>query len=206
MRTLKKKIILILYGIVVVLLGFDLLYRLISLKLQVMHYTTLAKFALGRHLTYFLGVYPWAFMLFLIIPIFFICFSRKKILTIVLGVALFIVHLIIVIIGFYSMEQIDNDREYYDYGEFSSVENEEKGIKICVQNVYINPEEGYCIIALQTGINTLKKVKECDFTIYNDEISAYWGKDMVVIGSEAFNGDRINIDISYDELKRAAGN
>lgn len=197
------------YGIVLLLFVFDCVYFWISKKLQVFHYNKLTEFLYGKHVTSFSGVYLWAFIFFIIIPIVFFIFREKNLRTVVLFALSLILHLVIGIICVCWLESMDNDGTYDDFGDLYCYEQPNGNLILCIQEVYAsasNPEDSreHKIIYVQTGNNTLKKVREWKIGSRPVSYKVSWKNDRVRIFQELWDEDKLNnspfIDIYYNEL------
>ena len=80
------------YSFVLFLYAFDCLYFWVSHKQQVVHYNKLTECFYGKHVTYLSGVYLWAYIFFIMMPVVFFIFWKKKIRTVALCALLFILH------------------------------------------------------------------------------------------------------------------
>lgn len=67
------------YSFVLFLFAFDCLYFWVSQKRQVVHYNKLTECFYGKHVTYLSGVYLWAYIFFILMPVVFFIFWKKKI-------------------------------------------------------------------------------------------------------------------------------
>lgn len=200
------------YGFVLLLFVFDCLYFWVSQKLQVFHYNKLTECFYSKHVTSFSGVYLWAYIFFIIMPIVFFIFWKKKLRTVALFVLLFVLHLAIGTSFVIWLESMDNDGTYDDFGDFYRYEQPDGNLVLCIQEVYVsasNPEESreHKIIYVQTGYNTLKKVRECKVGSKPRDYKVSWKNDRVQIFQELWDEDKPYhspyIDIYYDEWKKA---
>ena len=57
------------YSFVLFLYAFDCLYFWVSHKQQVVHYNKLTECFYGKHVTYLSGVYLWAYIFFIMMPV-----------------------------------------------------------------------------------------------------------------------------------------
>lgn len=107
---------------------------------------------------------------------------------------------------------MDNDGTYDGFDDFYRYEQQElnRTLVLCIQEVYAsgsNPEESreHNIFYVQTGYNTLKKVRESKVRSMGYEVS--WKNDRVQIFQELWDKDKPDnspyIDIYYDEWKKA---
>ena len=181
------------YSFVLFLFAFDCLYFWVSQKRQVVHYNKLTECFYGKHVTYLSGVYLWAYIFFILMPVVFFIFWKKKIRTVVLFALLFVLHVAVGTSFVIWLESMDNDGTYDGFGDFYRYEQQEPGGNwvLCIQEVYVsgsNPEESkqHNIIYVQTGYNTLKQVREYKFGPADYEVS--WKNDRVQIFQELWNG------------------
>lgn len=200
------------YSFVLFLFAFDCLYFWVSQKRQVVHYNKLTECFYGKHVTYLSGVYLWAYIFFILMPVVFFIFWKKKIRTVVLFALLFVLHVAVGTSFVIWLESMDNDGTYDGFGDFYRYEQQEPGGNwvLCIQEVYVsgsNPEESkqHNIIYVQTGYNTLEQVRKYKFGPADYEVS--WKNDRVQIFQELWNEDKPNhspyIDIYYDEWKKS---
>jgi len=66
------------YSFVLFLFAFDCLYFWVSQKRQVVHYNKLTECFYGKHVTYLSGVYLWAYIFFILMPVVFFIFWKKR--------------------------------------------------------------------------------------------------------------------------------
>ena len=200
------------YCFVLFLFAFDCIYFWLSQKRQIFHYNKLTECFYGKHVTSFSGVYLWAYIFFILMPVVFFIFWKKKLRTVALFVLLFVLHLAIgsSFVGW--LESMDNDGTYDGFDDFCRYEQQElnRTLVLCIQEVYAsgsNPEESreHNIFYVQTGYNTLKKVRESKVRSMGYEVS--WKNDRVQIFQELWDKDKPDnspyIDIYYDEWKKA---
>ncbi len=140
----------------------------------------------------------------------FLYFLEKKLCTVVLFALLFVLHVAVGTSLVVWLESMDNDGTYDGFRDFYRYEQPDGNRVLCIQEVYVsgsNPEDSRDrkIIYVQTGYNTLKKVREYNFGSTGYEVS--WKSDRVQIFQELWNEDKPNhspyIDIYYDEWKKA---
>lgn len=200
------------YCFVLFLFIFDCLYFWVSQKRQVFHYNKLTECFYGKHVTSFSGVYLWAYIFFIIMPIVFFIFGKKKLRTVALFALLFVLHVAIGTSFVVWLESMDNDGTYDGFGDFYRYEQPDGNRVLCIQEVYVsgsNPEESkqHKIIYVQTGYNALKKVREYNFGSRPVGYEVSWKNDRVQIFQELWDEDKPNnspyIDIYYYEWKRA---
>lgn len=199
------------YGFVLFLFVFDCLYFWVSQKLQVFHYNKLTECFYSKHVTFFSGVYLWAYIFFILMPIVFFIFWKKKLRTVALFALLFVLHLAIGTSFVIWLESMDNDGTYDDFGDLYRYEYEQpdSNLVLCIQEVYVsgsNPEEskGHKIIYVQTGYNTLKKVRECKVGTIPGSYEVSWKYNRVqILWDEDKPDNSPYIDIYYDEWKKA---
>ena len=100
------------YCFVLFLFAFDCIYFWLSQKRQIFHYNKLTECFYGKHVTSFSGVYLWAYIFFILMPVVFFIFWKKKLRTVALFVLLFVLHLAIgsSFVGW--LESMDNDGTY----------------------------------------------------------------------------------------------
>lgn len=198
------------YSFVLFLFVFDCLYFWVSQKQQVVHYNKLTECFYGKHVTYLSGVYLWAYIFFIMMPVVFFIFWKKKIRTVALCALLFVLHVAVGTSFVIWLESMDNDGTYDGFGELYRYEQPDGNWVLCIQEVYVsgsNPEESrqHKIIYVQTGYNTLKQVRKYKFGSDGYEVS--WKNDRVQIFQELWDEDKPNhspyIDIYYDEWKKA---
>lgn len=65
------------YSFVLFLFAFDCLYFWVSQKRQVVHYNKLTECFYGKHVTYLSGVYLWAYIFFILMPVVFFAWVRN---------------------------------------------------------------------------------------------------------------------------------
>lgn len=134
------------YSFVLFLFAFDCLYFWVSQKRQVVHYNKLTECFYGKHVTYLSGVYLWAYIFFILMPVVFFIFWKKKIRTVALFALLFVLHVAVGTSFVIWLESMDNDGTYDGFGDFYRYEQQEPGGNwvLCIQEVYVsgsNPEE-----------------------------------------------------------------
>ena len=66
------------YSFVLFLFAFDCLYFWVSQKRQVVHYNKLTECFYVKHVTYLSGVYLWAYIFFILMPVVFFIFWKKR--------------------------------------------------------------------------------------------------------------------------------
>lgn len=200
------------YCFVLFLFVFDCLYFWVSQKRQVFHYNKLTECFYGKHVTSFSGVYLWAYIFFILMPVVFFIFWKKKLRTVALFALLFVLHVAVGTPFVVWLESMDNDGTYDDSGDFYRYEQPDGNRVLCIQEVYVsgsNPEESreHKIIYVQTGYNALKKVREYNFGSMPVGYEVSWKNDRVQIFQELWDKDKPNhspyIDIYYDEWKKA---
>ncbi len=150
------------YSFVLFLFVFDCLYFWVSQKQQFVHYNKLTECFYGKHVTYLSGVYLWAYIFFIMMPVVFFIFWKKKIRTVALCALLFVLHVAVGTSFVIWLESMDNDGTYDGFGELYRYEQPDGNRVLCIQEVYVsgsNPEESrqHKIIYVQTGYNTLKQ-------------------------------------------------
>lgn len=198
------------YSFDLFLFAFDCLYFWVSQKQQVFHYNKLTECFYGKHVTFLSGVYLWAYIFFILMPVVFFIFWKKKLCTVVLFALLFVLHVAVGTSLVVWLESMDNDGTYDGFRDFYRYEQPDGNRVLCIQEVYVsgsNPEDSRDrkIIYVQTGYNTLKKVREYNFGSTGYEVS--WKSDRVQIFQKLWDEDRPNnspyIDIYFDEWKKA---
>lgn len=117
------------YSFVLFLFAFDCLYFWVSQKRQVVHYNKLTECFYGKHVTYLSGVYLWAYIFFILMPVVFFIFWKKKIRTVVLFALLFVLHVAVGTSFVIWLESMDNDGTYDGFG-VSTVMNSKSQVGI----------------------------------------------------------------------------
>ncbi len=189
-----------------VLLVVESIFCFFSIKSETRHYNYFAlNWLTGEHLTYFIGVWIFAIVILILIPIVSLLFKEKSTSSILLSLLNLFINVLVSIAIIITIEFTDSAWTFNSLGKLQKYSNTKIGITVCTQEVYpdfasASDYIGYGIIYIETGFDQLKPVKEYNL-FPESHYDITWEKEsfrMTVFDNE--NKKKQEISIRYKEF------